>query len=115
MAEIRKSPSGKGSWNFPVFDFNSGVTAKSCQVGSIPMHFRQREFKGIACAGYPLFSLRTHIHWKALDLFRFPLLKLVVIPAHTEGQLALCDKFGAGVITFRGAVNDFVFSPLFDF
>jgi hypothetical protein len=28
-------------------DFKSGVTAKSCQVGSIPMHFRQRKSKGI--------------------------------------------------------------------
>jgi len=24
-------------------------------VGSIPMHFRQRKFKGIPFAGYPLF------------------------------------------------------------
>jgi hypothetical protein len=52
---------------------------------------------------------------KALNLFRFPLLELVVIPADTEGNLPLRHKLGAGIIALRNAVNDFAFPSLFDF
>lgn len=79
------------------------------------VRFREKKFRGDNLCWLSPLSLGILVVKKDSNLFLFPLLKLVMVPTDTEGQLALCDKLRAGVIAVRSAVNDLVFPSFFHF